>query len=488
MRREGYQFYTFDGRPFQGILTDLWFDVVGFDHRVRDCHILVVESPKVVNVDLSIRYPAYTGLLPRTESYRPGIQLPRGSSLTLNIAANKPLQEATVSAAEGDPVKILVGEQSSSDTFEFELPDLTEDLQLTVDLLDQDGVMSQQSYRLVVLATADQPPLVTARLRGIGTSVTAVARIPAEGQVTDDFGVDRVWFQLQTDNETLEYPVTLIDGERLEAALDLRTSTDENGQPIELAVDQKIAVTLRAADRYNLDESANIGEGERYELDVVTPEKLMAELEAREVELGRRFDQMIAEMTETRDSLLRVKTPPPGTAEPGDVRTAEPDDPDDPDATDSLDWMRLAGLLIQRATQHSERAAGEVRSVALSFDDIGEELTNNRIDSEERKSRLANDISLPLRNIADGMLPGLTAHLQKLQASHAEGDFADDADEAVLLADEIVSEMEKVREKMLDLETYNELLDIVRSLIDEQKEISDRTKKLQKQQALELLK
>ena len=65
-------------------------------------------------------------------------------------------------------------------------------------------------------------------------------------------------------------------------------------------------------------------------------------------------------------------------------------DPDDPGATDSLDWMRLAGLLIQRATQHSERAAGEVRSVALSFDDIGEELTNNRIDSEERKSRLAN--------------------------------------------------------------------------------------------------
>ncbi len=86
------------------------------------------------------------------------------------------------------------------------------------------------------------------------------------------------------------------------------------------------------------------------------------------------------------------------------------------------------------------------------------------------------------------MLPNLTAQLQNLQVARAKGDFADEADQAVLLADKVVSEMEKVRGKMLDLESYNELLDIVRSLIDQQQEVSDRTKKLQKQQALDLLK
>ena len=488
--RDGHQFYTFEGRPFQGILADLWFDVVGFDHRVRDCHILVVESPKVINVDLSVDFPEYTGLLPRAESYRPGIQLPRGSSLSLSISTNKPLQEATISGADGEPTRILLGEQPDSETFRFELPVLDDDVQLAVDLLDRDGVTSQQSYRLYVTAVEDQPPLVTARLRGIGTAVTAAARIPAEGDVTDDFGVERVWFQLHTDNDMLELPVSLVDGERLDAALDLRTLTDANDQSIGLAAGQQIAVTIRAADRYDLDANANIGEGDRYELDVVSPERLLALLEAREVDLGRRFDQMISEMTETRDSLLRVKTSKMSAVEPGD--TAEPAEtiaggPGEKEKAYTPDWLRLASLLVQRAAQHSERAAEEVRSVALSFDDISEELTNNRIDSEDRKGRLKNDISSPLKRIADVMLPNLSAQLQTLQVAQSKGDFADEADHAVLLADDVVSEMEKVREKMLDLETYNELLDFVRSLIDQQKEVSARTKKLQKQEALELL-
>jgi hypothetical protein len=227
----------------------------------------------------------------------------------------------------------------------------------------------------------------------------------------------------------------------------------------------------------------NVGDGDRYELEVVSAEKLMALLEARELDLRRRFEQMITEMIDMRDSLVRVQKPIGSGNDPGDIAVNEPGD-EEP----SIDWKRLATLLVQRAGQHCERAIEEVRGVALSFDDISEELTNNRIDSQERKQRLEQDISTPLKHVADTMLPELGRSLDALEAAVAKDDYASQAERATLQADDVVQELEKVLEKMLDLETYNELLEIVRSLIDEQDSLSERTKKLQKQQALELLK
>ena len=481
--REGYQFYTFEGRPFQGILSDLSFDVVGFDHRVSDCLIEVVESPKVVGIELSTRFPAYTELLPSTQPYRPGIQRPRGSNLTLVVTANKQLESATIRPARGDPLVGRIEESNDNDqrSFEFVVSELAEDVQLEIDLLDLDNVRSQQSYQVFITATEDKAPTIMTRLRGIGSAVTAFARIPAQGEVSDDFGVDRTWFELENGAQTLESPFTLVDGVSVDAVLDLQSLSQNDGPT--LAEGQVIALTIRAADKYDLGPTANIGDGDRYELEVVSAEKLMALLEARELDLRRRFEQMIAEMIEMRDSLARVQT---AVGEEDESSGNAPNEPGDDEQV--LDWKRLAILLVQRAGQHAERAAEEVRGVALSFDDISEELTNNRIDSQQRKKRLERDISAPLKHVASAMLPELKTKLELLEAALPQDDYSSEAESATLYADDVVQELEKVLEKMLDLETYNELLEIVRSLIDEQESLSDRTKKLQKQQALDLLK
>ncbi len=59
---------------------------------------------------------------------------------------------------------------------------------------------------------------------------------------------------------------------------------------------------------------------------------------------------------------------------------------------------------------------------------------------------------------------------------------------AVEQADAILLELDKVLQKILELETYNELMNIVRSLIEDQEELIEKTKKEQKQGALDLLK
>jgi len=62
------------------------------------------------------------------------------------------------------------------------------------------------------------------------------------------------------------------------------------------------------------------------------------------------------------------------------------------------------------------------------------------------------------------------------------------AESAIDQASQILSSMDDVLKKMMDLEDFNELLDIVRSLIDDQEKLMNEAKKEQKKAVLDLLK
>jgi hypothetical protein len=60
--------------------------------------------------------------------------------------------------------------------------------------------------------------------------------------------------------------------------------------------------------------------------------------------------------------------------------------------------------------------------------------------------------------------------------------------EAVNTAEEVILQLNAILEKMLDLETYNEVLDLVRQLMDDQSDLTDDTKEERKKQVLDLFK
>ena len=129
----------------------------------------------------------------------------------------------------------------------------------------------------------------------------------------------------------------------------------------------------------------------------------------------------------------------------------------------------LRSLRTQRAVVQGQKSAQEVLGVAASFDDIREELINNRVDSEDRKVRLKEQIADPLRLIGETMFPELERQLKDLEQKLGDPAASDQAvDGAVQQADNILLELDKVLQKMLELETFNELMNIVRSLIEDQ--------------------
>ena len=149
---------------------------------------------------------------------------------------------------------------------------------------------------------------------------------------------------------------------------------------------------------------------------------------------------------------------------------------------------------MQRAIQQSQKSVAEVQGVAAGFLDIREELINNRVDTEDRKNRLKEQIADPLKKTCDEQFPRLNERMAALETKLREiGVGSAEAarplsDESLDQANVVLGELEAVLAKMQDLETYNELLDIVRDLLKDQQKLIERTQQERKRETLEKLK
>jgi hypothetical protein len=509
--RGEFQQYAFNGKPLRGILSSVSFDVVGYDFRVRDFRIEVVDSPAVIAIELDCIFPEYLVderlalWMPRTEPLTGATQLPRGTDVTIRVLTNKPLQRVDLYNPDTKELTTqqVQGDDAQRRQFEYRVPALADNLTLDVTLVDVDQVVTERPYRIFLTSIADEPPRVEIRLRGIGTAVTPDVLLPVEGVIMDDYAVDETWFdvELQRPGQEPEDAKTtrqshyfaMGDGNTVDASIDFRALRSRETEPLELQPNDRLVFSVKGSDKYNLSGGPNIGSSDRYQLDVVTPDALLAILESREIGQRRRFEQIYEEMTQARDFLNRVQSTAPARGlEPGDVLDAadqpEQDRPDPERLAERNQALRL--LRTQQAFQQGRKSGQELLGVAAAFRDIREELINNRVDTEDRKQRLKELIADPMQWVADTMFPEFDRRVERLEKVLAEAMNKQqfdpqvgnaEATTAVEQANDILAELEEILQQMLDLETFNELLDIVRQLIREQQELIEKTETERKQ-------
>jgi hypothetical protein len=541
--REGRQAFSHN---FPGLLSSITFDLVGGDDRLRDFRIEVVDNPTVSNMTLHCVYPAYMRRSPRDLPVTGLMQIPLGAKITLRASANKPLVSAKVerAAEQGFEPVTTITEFSGSErrNFSLDLPPLADDMRLQFRLLDTDGIDGRNPVRLDLTAVADEAPRVALQLKGIGAAITPMARLPVAGEVTDDYGIERVWFEFQVDQSQPQSAAFLmppsgkdslvIEPERPEmldlkelqeaagivaersAAADNQKPDDADADPtdkneaaakppddeptLKLKEGQRLALVVKAQDQSTLEGGPFVGTGERYELEVVTPDRLLAILEARELQLRQRFETIIEEFTATRDLLARVEfgaakagtdgNERPKGAEPEDVAGAEPEDrqkkPDEAGQLTPAEKRareRASRVLgAERTLENTQRAQHETRTVGMAFLSILEEMSNNRIDTPALAGRIKNEIADPLVAVADKRLPVLIGRLEELQKliDDAKLGSAKVAD-SVREADAILLEMQTILDKMLEMATYKELVESLRKLIEQQDALNKETKQRQ---------
>lgn len=494
--QEPFQYFTY---TFEAVPSGRMLEIAGGDVRLRDLQLEVVDSPTLTELKLDFSYPEYTQLSPSFDNDATGaMQVPRGASIELHARANKPLVgvEIQVTGSESaDEVRqmTLSGEQQ----FDFSIADLDTDRVLLITLRDTDGLQNREPVRLALAAMPDGAPQLSIRPQGIGSAITPLARLPFVGKLTDDYGVNELWF---------EY---LIDGghpRRANVALSRQNITEAevseafDVRTLELEPGRQLEIRLAAADNHALPpEGSQEGTSETFTLDVVTAEELRAMLESRELNLRRRFESIIETLETTREGLLTLSAESLVSKPADPAESAENEVNTDPESTSqdaASKALSLTMLRVQRATQDSRMGSGETLGIAKGFEQIGAELQNNRIpDYEELLSRLTDGIANPLRGIADEMYPTFRTELEALREAlpTAAGEEVDVAaidaamTASILQSEEILTEMRRVLDRMLELETFNELVDLLRSIIDSQEQIAELTKQERKAQLRRLL-
>jgi hypothetical protein len=186
-------------------------------------------------------------------------------------------------------------------------------------------------------------------------------------------------------------------------------------------------------------------------------------------------------------TLLETTEKPEDGAEDSEplAEGAEPGEDDEPLTAEELEKQlrNRREVRFSRAMQNSSRHTHELLLLAEAFDAIREQVINNRIDGDgQYRTRLKDGIADPLRSIAEGMFPELQQRLENFQVVLHDPDSGPEAlTLAVVQVDEILAEMEVVLQQMLELESYNRLIEILEEIIREQQKLREETDKLRKE-------
>ena len=151
--------------------------------------------------------------------------------------------------------------------------------------------------------------------------------------------------------------------------------------------------------------------------------------------------------------------------------------------------LQVRRLRTQQSGLQANKISEELLGIALSLDDILLEMANNRVDSVDRSERIASGVRDPIKATVNGSLATLRKQITAVEVAVADAEQGVKLTaEAVGTAEDVILQLNAILEKMLDLETYNEVLDLVRQLMDDQSELTDDTKKERKKQVLDLFK
>ena len=506
--REGIRWRVFS-TTFLEMLETVHLQVHGVDSTLDDMRIEVVPTPTLIEMVVSQDFPDYMQRPARTVALTGRTMIPDGTAITITAKSTKPLLEATaIINREAIPLMPLqsVDADEPFDSIVLTLPALREETAIDFRLTDIDSLSNRHPIKAELGIIKDQPPIVTARLEGIGPAITPEAVLPMVGEITDDNGLQTAMHRYTTEPAVSEetsrastegaIPIAGITSGQTLFPLE-QTFT---AAPLAMVPDDKLVLYIEASDLFNLDESeGQIGTGPRWLLEIVTPEKLRNLLETREISLRQRFEVVIGEVERTKNILLDYSLEP--TAEQiqtADALTLEPieNETDENRTVRQADWeskkqkildtisteqTELGKYHISRMLRDTHKEVYDLMGIVEGFRTIRAEMYNNRILTEDERRRIEQDIIQPIRELIDadflgidqllGILDGLLPELEVPSRPSA----LEERQKILMQFDATLLKMATIRDKMASMESFNEAVELLRSIIKQQQQLRNET-------------
>ncbi|WP_417380551.1 hypothetical protein [Gimesia sp.] len=533
------------------VLDGMQIWVSGNDYTNPEPYLIeIVETPVLDQIQLECRYPEYTGLNttdPVTGVPAPDIQTVQGTQIALPVntdfqmvsTANKPISRfsletdqlkiqlepssATSSSSQsnflawknsqGEIVKqtsfspAQLAQMCGPDHQVFRIPftlvsdnketsssgiPLLIDQPMRIYLEDEDGLLVTEPIRLSIIGIIDQPPKVDTRLAGIGKSITRKAMIPVEGMITDDYGIQSARFDFLVD-EDKNFRLRPFRSKPAERPKEFTLQRNEREAwerfevlPLDLKVGQKLSLTVHAEDADNLSGPHQV-HGETYHFEIVTDEELLSILYSKELNLRKRFEQIFKEVTQTRDELKeRVAQ----LRESQAIREKQKQGQTDPawEAT-LLENQSAVSVSADRSLYGTRKNATETASIVESFQDIREELVNNGVATTQIMGRIDDKILKPLTMIHEQDFPDVDQRLGLFRLAVEQNTTPlTEIQTSIDLLDTMLVRMQGVLNEMQDLLEFHEAIEMLKNLIEREKELTEETKKYRKNKLLDRLK
>lgn len=513
--KDGWQQFNLDGPPLDSISNSLTLDIVGLDARLRDLQLQTIEPVVIVEMQLECTYPGYLldslSSRPPKEviSYRTGLKIPEGTQCTMIGRCSSPLSKVEFildsdSGKEANELKIQQA-QVNQQLFRIPLGQLAASQLIEIRLRDQFGLPAEQVLRYPVAVQPDTAPEVQSRLDGIGLAITPRAVLPIRGKVTDDHAIAEVSAELSL-NETVlpRMPLRLADTV-LNGEIDLLKLASEKQIAIQPGV--TLGLSVRAKDRYDLDGGEHIGRGQPQQLTIVTDDKLIAVLDRQELELRQRLEQIISELRQMEtvlenlvEQLTELETASMPASTPASTAMLSPyvaltslsflqEKADEKQAETALaqrqSMQRLAILKAQQSQLQTDKSRQELAGIVNRIENLRLQLVNNRIDSVDRQQRLLEQVEKPLTSLLAGEYVELDKQMSRLQTAVQSNRGKEPAGLAVKSLEQVLEQLELVKQSMLNIEGFNEIVDLLRNLRDEQERLLKETEEAQKARVLD---
>lgn len=410
------------------------------------------------------RYEDEQGIAWHEHEFSDSRQMITGAGFTIPLRVTQRVEKGTTPAG-GETAEPDAASPKHNPLYDEDYVIVNRDDLLRIVLEDEYGIFNLDPIRLNLHGIVDEQPQIETRLYGIGRAVTRKAFLPFEGVVRDDYGLAEVAFEYRIDQ--LEPAVQKLErqpGGALQFAMSEAAETPREKLdllPLELEVDQVLLVSFQATDQDHLN-GPHVARGETYRLKIVSDEELLSLLHQDELNLRKRFEQLIEELTRARDDFHQ--------------------------SGEKQDEPELLADATQRTLNILRKDAVEADAIRMAFESIRLELVNNRVDTPQMRLRLEDKIIRPLEvevgtafRTLDEQYRDLDYELQNKRPA------AELAAQCLTGTDQLLTTLRRILSEMQQLENFQEVVEMLKEIIEEEKKLKERTEAERKSKLIDLL-
>jgi hypothetical protein len=483
MKDHGHGVFSY---AFPALSDDLSFYLRGGDDndKLPLYRVKVLNPPTTESIAAWYRYPAYTRLPPtpaQTPQLGGNFKAVTGSSVTLRITPNIAIQKATIQLGEKEKngTAISLGNKPPAAELAGSVNDLygtlpvQENVRGQILLTGENGLQDPAPATIYIRALSDQSPFVQfVAPKQQRLDMTLAGSLPLVGKASDDYGIARIAlrYKLNRDETWQEISFTAANnnGEYGNKEIESKYLLEFTKLPVlqNLAADKSgekntLLLKLYAEDNNNVS-GPGVKESSLLTIDLLSKEELKKTLEQRLQEVQRQLRKLSdqqSQLCEAIQDFAAAQT----NFEAGDV-------------------MRILQMhFSQKGISRDVSAQGEeVKEILQTADnnELFEPYIRNKVESV--RNILLGVANEPVSGTFDGR--SATAEKQLLAAyqtvrqdmTKGKGYLESTIEEQK----QVIIELQKAIQLLGDREDFNEVIQDLENILDQQRKIQPKLKKL----------